>query len=104
MKLEMLLSSLLLTVLSTKFKPGEALNGMREYRKNWQERTHELLKRNLLAHTLNDKSSDEISRDLRSPSSGKWTQLFDPSSCSVCMCKSFAPVQRRLQNPVKHLR
>ena len=58
MKLEMLLSSLLLTILSTKFKPGEALNGMREYKKNWQESTHELLKRNLLAHTLNDKSSD----------------------------------------------
>ena len=28
MKLEMLLSSLLLTILSIKFKPGEALNGV----------------------------------------------------------------------------
>ena len=99
MKLAMLLSSLLLTILCTKFTPGEALNGMREYKKNWQGSTRELLKRILLGHTLNDKSSYEISRDLsppssdahRPPSSDEWTQLFDPSSCSVCMFTSYKP-------------
>ena len=43
MKLEMLLSSLLLTILSTRFTPGEVLNGMSEYKKNWQESTRETL-------------------------------------------------------------
>ena len=97
MKLAMVSSSLLLIILCTKFTPGEALDGMRQYKRNWQENTRELLKRILLGYKLNDKSSDEISRDLsppssdvyRPPSGDEWTQLFDSSSCLVCMFAGF---------------
>ena len=89
MKLAIVSSSLLLTILCIKFTPGEALNGMRKYKKDWQQNTRELLKKFILEDTLNEKPSDEISSDLSPPSSDDWTQLFDPSSCSVCMSAGF---------------
>ena len=89
MKLAIVSSSLLLTILCIKFTPGEALNGMRKYKKDWQQNTRELLKKFILEDTLNDKPSDEISSDLSPPSSDDWTQLFDASSCSVCMSAGF---------------
>ena len=43
----------------------------------------------MLGDTLNEKPSDEISRDLSPPSNDEWIQLFDPSTCSVCMSAGF---------------
>ena len=89
MKLAMVSLCLLLTILCTIFTPGEAINGMRKYKRDWQQNTRELLKKFMLGDTLNEKPSDEISRDLSPPSNDEWIQLFDPSTCSVCMSAGF---------------
>ena len=89
MKLAMVSSCLLLSILCTIFTPGEAINGMRKNKRDWQQNTPELLKKFVLEDSLNEKFSDEISRELSPPSNDEWTQLFDPSTCSVCMSAGF---------------